>query len=1088
MKIKVKNFRCYSESECDFGNSGLTLISGPSGKGKCLAKDTPILMFDGSIRKVQDIKPCDKIMGEKSSPKFVSSVTSGYDEMFTIKPKLGNSYTVNSSHILTLKNRAPILKENTVYYINNGKKIKKTFHLLNEASSFFEKVKSRLTFDISISDYIKQFGTNYNKNIYTYHAKVFFPKTKIPIPIPNFVKLLYNYPDIIKQIPNTYKCNSYKRRVSLLKELCARFAVYEENQIRIVHDNTTIVKDIEYIALSLGFATKIIKSPSILSSDENYDMLTITGDLSLLHHKYTQNKDFIFEQPFKIEHIGKGEYYGFELDSKDKRFLLGDFTVTHNTSLMMAINFALFGTGTKITSIGKTSCRVDLEFNDLSISRSKRPNKLILNRNGDSYEDDVAQSIIDNYFGKSFQITSYIQQNAINSFILMGPTEKLQFLENIIFANIDISKIKEICNQNIKRNNEILISTTAELELLTKQLGEIKKLDKVQFPLPIEKNKKSTIKKYIENYNILKETIKNNTETLTKLRNEFADLRVFNTNRDNIVDDINRQKQKLYSLNSRLQTINYIGDNELLQLNKKLLSLRESKEIKNTIDKYENDLIRLKQLQEKEMEDMIREKSDILETVWKEYDKSEIDDIIKTCQETAKDTERIEIITKQMGTMKIKSDDELLSLNKQIEEKKNSIDILSRKIVICPSCNKTLSYHNNQLFICDNNTTNDDDITLLTNLLSRLELDMSNSKSMKNKYTDLQSEVNMIKDKYEELTTKAEAEADLEYVKDYKRRNIEMENKKERLENKIKNKIYSSTLSSLERDLNKRKQIIETYPSVNYDHNEENELQIKVSTETLNKTKVNELNKQIKEISRDITNSENHLNSLLSKNNIPIEELEHEIKELSQQIEGKIKTIEDSENKIKEIEEYQRYKKDQLHYKKHKKQIKEVKTRENEYKDRYSASLIFKEKILQSEAITIANIIDSINVYAQEYLDLFFPNEPIIVRLLPFKDFKDNKKISKPQINIQVDYRGIESDISILSGGEISRVILAFTLALSEIFNSPLILLDECTASLDQETTSTVINAIRKNFSNRLVLVIAHQVISGDFDKTINLD
>ena len=33
-----------------------------------------------------------------------------------------------------------------------------------------------------------------------------------------------------------------------------------------------------------------------------------------------------------MEPIGHGDYYGFELD-RDGRFLLGDFTVTHNTTL-----------------------------------------------------------------------------------------------------------------------------------------------------------------------------------------------------------------------------------------------------------------------------------------------------------------------------------------------------------------------------------------------------------------------------------------------------------------------------------------------------------------------------------------------------------------------------------------------------------------------------------------------------------------------------------------------------------------------------------------------------------------------------------
>ena len=81
----------------------------------------------------------------------------------------------------------------------------------------------------------------------------------------------------------------------------------------------------------------------------------------------------------------------------------------------------------------------------------------------------------------------------------------------------------------------------------------------------------------------------------------------------------------------------------------------------------------------------------------------------------------------------------------------------------------------------------------------------------------------------------------------------------------------------------------------------------------------------------------------------------------------------------------------------------------------------------------------------------------------------------------------MKCDLYTLSGGELSRVILAFTLALADIFNTPMLLLDECTASLDQELTSIVFSAIRDNFNGKLILIIAHQVVNGLFDKTIQI-
>jgi ABC-type multidrug transport system fused ATPase/permease subunit len=48
-------------------------------------------------------------------------------------------------------------------------------------------------------------------------------------------------------------------------------------------------------------------------------------------------------------------------------------------------------------------------------------------------------------------------------------------------------------------------------------------------------------------------------------------------------------------------------------------------------------------------------------------------------------------------------------------------------------------------------------------------------------------------------------------------------------------------------------------------------------------------------------------------------------------------------------------------------------------------------------------------------------------------------------------------------------------------------MLDECTASLDQESSEIVFNTIKENFRNKPVLIIAHQVSHGVFDKVINI-
>lgn len=75
----------------------------PTGVGKCLAKGTKILMYDGTFKKVEDIIVGDIIMGDDSKPRTILSLARGKEMMYDIIPSKGEKYTVNESHILSLK-------------------------------------------------------------------------------------------------------------------------------------------------------------------------------------------------------------------------------------------------------------------------------------------------------------------------------------------------------------------------------------------------------------------------------------------------------------------------------------------------------------------------------------------------------------------------------------------------------------------------------------------------------------------------------------------------------------------------------------------------------------------------------------------------------------------------------------------------------------------------------------------------------------------------------------------------------------------------------------------------------------------------
>jgi hypothetical protein len=90
------------------GNLGYPLRSvtelyGAKGTGKCLGRGTKVVMFDGSIKKVEDVEVGDLLMGPDSTSRKVLSLAKGREQMYWIRQTYAMDYRVNESHILSLK-------------------------------------------------------------------------------------------------------------------------------------------------------------------------------------------------------------------------------------------------------------------------------------------------------------------------------------------------------------------------------------------------------------------------------------------------------------------------------------------------------------------------------------------------------------------------------------------------------------------------------------------------------------------------------------------------------------------------------------------------------------------------------------------------------------------------------------------------------------------------------------------------------------------------------------------------------------------------------------------------------------------------
>lgn len=84
------------------GSNNINLLK-PVGQFGCLAPDTPVLMWNGTITSAKNIVIGDELVGDDGQIRIVTQTTSGIDDMYSIEDNRGVKFSVNSQHILTLQ-------------------------------------------------------------------------------------------------------------------------------------------------------------------------------------------------------------------------------------------------------------------------------------------------------------------------------------------------------------------------------------------------------------------------------------------------------------------------------------------------------------------------------------------------------------------------------------------------------------------------------------------------------------------------------------------------------------------------------------------------------------------------------------------------------------------------------------------------------------------------------------------------------------------------------------------------------------------------------------------------------------------------
>lgn len=358
------------------------LIVCPTG---CHRAGQGILMHNGSVKPVEQVAVGDLLMGPDSKPRTVLELARGEAPMLKIRPVKGSPWVVNDGHILTLvrtkerngaRGSSPSTAGGGIVDISlaawgEWSRYKKHVHKLFRVGVDFSNPEP--PFQVSPYFLGLMLGDGTLADDYSVRLSKPDPEVRIAaeeesarfglrvrvedratsptyhlVGTPNHPNQLLNelrrlgvmpVQSVYRFIPFCYLTASVKTRRALLAGLLDADGSLTSGGYDFISKSKQLADDVTFLARSLGLAAyQAEKECTGFGITGTYHRVSISGDCSVLPLRIPrkqasarqQIKD-VLRTGFSVESTGTVEpFYGFSL-SGDGRFLLDDFTVTHNT-------------------------------------------------------------------------------------------------------------------------------------------------------------------------------------------------------------------------------------------------------------------------------------------------------------------------------------------------------------------------------------------------------------------------------------------------------------------------------------------------------------------------------------------------------------------------------------------------------------------------------------------------------------------------------------------------------------------------------------------------------------------------------------
>lgn len=356
----------------------IVVVYARGGVGKCLGRGTPVMLFDGTISLVEDIRIGDVLMGDDSTPRNVLSISHGEDDLYKILPVKGKPWVCNKAHVLTVIGTGT----NVIRDVSLESLIAEPY-ALDRKRQHWKLMRARVNFPpraVPVDPYFVGLwlgdGTNTSGSV-----RVDNPDEQIAVHVANVARQwglelrigrdkrndlprltvvgvkgkanplaqalrLCRTESGDKCIPDLYLHNSESVRLELLAGLLDTDGYLSHGTYEIISKN--MGAQIAQLGRTLGFAVAVRDANvrlrgRVAPRTYTYQRLMISGDTDRIPCRIPRKQATArrqikrsFVTGFTAEPIGRGEYFGFTLDGNG-RFLLGDCTITHNTTLLGTI-------------------------------------------------------------------------------------------------------------------------------------------------------------------------------------------------------------------------------------------------------------------------------------------------------------------------------------------------------------------------------------------------------------------------------------------------------------------------------------------------------------------------------------------------------------------------------------------------------------------------------------------------------------------------------------------------------------------------------------------------------------------------------